>query len=86
MDKLLVVLSVVAVGIGFLFLSEATMGVGIIGIAATLGIWARLAQASSNHMEVLAQLESMREMLNKIDNATTYSAQAASNQAYNKEA
>ncbi len=53
---LLVLLSILAGGAGFIFLSEATMGVGIIGLAALLGIWARIAQADTNHKKLEAKL------------------------------
>ena len=57
MDKLLVIVSVLCVLIGFLFLSEATTGVGIIAAAGVLAVWARLAQASMQHRELKAMLE-----------------------------
>ena len=56
MAGILAILSIVAGAAGFIFLSEATMGVGIIGIAALLGIWARIAQADANHKKLEAKL------------------------------
>ena len=37
---------------GLLFLSQATMGVGIIGFALLLGVFARLLQAQANHNDL----------------------------------
>ena len=57
MDGLLVILSVLAVALGVLSTSEATFGVGVIGVAGVLAIWARMAQASKQHQECLARLD-----------------------------
>lgn len=57
MDKLFFVLSFLALLAGFLFLSEATTGVGIIAAAGVLAIWSRLVQSSVQHKEVLAKLD-----------------------------
>lgn len=57
MDKLLLTLSFLAVVVGFLFLSEATTGVGIIAVAGVMAVWARIAQSSIQHQQVLAKLE-----------------------------
>lgn len=59
MSVLLIVLSALAILIGFLVMSEATTGVGIIGIAGVLAIWARIAQAGENHKKLMAKMESM---------------------------
>jgi hypothetical protein len=51
-----VVLSVLGCGlalVGFLVLTQATTGVGLIGLACFVGILARLAQASSYHQQQL---------------------------------
>lgn len=50
-------LSIVALIAGFLFLNDATMGVGIIGIAGVLGILSRISQAEKYHKELIKQLE-----------------------------
>jgi hypothetical protein len=42
---------------GFMFLSEATTGVGIIAFACLIGILARVAQAAEQHKELLAKLD-----------------------------
>ena len=52
MDFLLIVLSLLALVGGFFFLSEATMGVGIIAIGGVLAIYSRLAQANTHHVEI----------------------------------
>jgi hypothetical protein len=49
---LLALLAVAVAGIGALYLTQATTGVGIIGLACFLGILARLAQASGHHREL----------------------------------
>ncbi|MBK8901685.1 MAG: hypothetical protein IPM53_10915 [Anaerolineaceae bacterium] len=56
MSRLLIGLSLIALLGGFLFLSEATTGVGIIAAAGVLGIWSRIYQAENQHKEVLAKL------------------------------
>lgn len=52
MTALLVVLGLLAAGLGSLLLSEATMGVGIIGLACFVGILGRISQASGQHAEI----------------------------------
>ena len=52
MDFLLIVLSLLAFAGGFFFLSEATMGVGIIAIAGVLAVYSRLVQANIHHKEI----------------------------------
>ena len=47
MYKVLVVISILAVLVGFFMLSEATMGVGIIAVAVLFAAWARIAQAAA---------------------------------------
>lgn len=37
------------VGFGFLLLTEATQGVGLIAIGGFVGIWARIVQAAIQH-------------------------------------
>ena len=46
---LLMIASVLLVVFGFLFLSEATTGVGMIGIACFFGIVCRIIQAQAHH-------------------------------------
>lgn len=60
MSQLLFALSLIALLAGFLFLSEATTGVGIIAAAGVLGIWARLVQADRQHKQVMAALEAKK--------------------------
>lgn len=52
MEIMLIVLSVIALVAGFIFLNDATTGVGIIGIAGVLAIFARMEQASNHHKEI----------------------------------
>lgn len=61
MYGILFVLSVLAAGYGTLMLTEATQGVGFIGLAAVLGIYARLAQADMNHEKLKAQLRALAD-------------------------
>lgn len=49
MSTTLVVIAILAVAIGVLSLSQATMGVGVIAIGCFIGIFARLAQASEHN-------------------------------------
>lgn len=55
-EGLLIVISVLVALVGAFNLSEATKGVGIIAIACLLAIYARIAQAYTNHSEVKALL------------------------------
>ena len=57
MDKLLILGSALALLVGLLFMSEATTGVGIIAAAGVLGVWARIAQATNQHRELMAMME-----------------------------
>lgn len=52
MVAVLVLLSLIALGIGFIYLSQATMGVGILAIACVLAVFARLAQAEAHQKEL----------------------------------
>jgi hypothetical protein len=56
MARLLLALSIIVLLLGFLFLSEATTGVGIIAAAGVLAIWSRIAQADTQHKAVMAEL------------------------------
>ena len=49
MSAILMILGILAVVIGALSLSQATMGVGVIAIGCFLAILARLAQAEAHH-------------------------------------
>ena len=49
MSTALVVIAILAVAIGVLSLSQATMGVGVIAIGCFIGILARIAQASEHN-------------------------------------
>jgi hypothetical protein len=57
MAALLILLSILGLVVGLLFLSEATTGVGILAIAAVLGIYARLAQAEQHHRTLIEVLD-----------------------------
>lgn len=59
MGVILLLISMLVGITGFLFLSEATMGVGIIGVAALLGVYARIAQADAHHKKVKRLLEEL---------------------------
>jgi len=52
MEIPLIALSILALAAGFLFLNDATTGVGIIGIAGVQAIFARIAQAQNHHKEI----------------------------------
>lgn len=57
MTALLIVLGLLAAVLGSLLLSEATMGVGVIGLACFLGILGRIAQASGQHAGITRLLK-----------------------------
>ena len=50
--KVLVILAVLAAVLGTFTLSQATLGVGIIGLGCLAGILARVAQAEAHHSEL----------------------------------
>lgn len=52
MVNILLALAMLAAAVGFFMLSEATMGVGIIGLALFLGVLARIVQAQRHHDEI----------------------------------
>ncbi len=60
MAALLILVAILTAVGGLLFLSQATTGVGIIGIACLLAIFARLAQASDQHKKAMQTLEEMK--------------------------
>lgn len=47
-----VIISIIGAGIGFLLLSEATLGVGVIALSIWVAILARLGQAAEHHREL----------------------------------
>jgi hypothetical protein len=49
----LLLIALLAAGIGFISLSEATMGVGMIAVACLLAIIARIMQATAFHTEIM---------------------------------
>lgn len=53
---LMLVLAIVAGGVGLLALSNATLGVGLLACACLLAIAARIVQAEAQHQEVLREL------------------------------
>lgn len=53
---LLLLASLIAAVVGFMFVSEATMGVAIIGIAVWLAALGRIAQADKQHNEQMAAI------------------------------
>jgi hypothetical protein len=57
MHSILVLISVIGMIAGFLFLSQATQGVGILAIAILFAAWARIAQANKHHAEVLEKID-----------------------------
>ncbi len=58
MTILLVIIALLVAFVGALFLTEATMGVGIICGACFLAILARITQASSQHEKLMKKIES----------------------------
>jgi hypothetical protein len=54
---ILVGLSLIAGFAGLMSLSEATMGVGIIGLACLFGIFARIEQARAQHYKLMGSLK-----------------------------
>jgi hypothetical protein len=65
MSAVMVIVSVLAIIVGFLLSSQATTGVVIIGIACWAGIMARIIQASGQHNFLIKHLEYL-EKQNKL--------------------
>ncbi len=57
MTLFLLIIAVCVGGLGLLFLTGATAGVGIIGLACLIGIVARLIQADSHHHKLMKHLQ-----------------------------
>jgi len=53
---LFLVVALSLVGLGLFTMSQATTGVALIGIACALSIWARIAQASAQHQDLMNKL------------------------------
>ncbi len=60
---LLVLASIIALVVGALYLSQATLGAGIIGAAAVLGILGRIAQSQAYHTEQMEALDAVAAAL-----------------------
>ncbi|MCL4262234.1 MAG: hypothetical protein KJ069_03430 [Anaerolineae bacterium] len=71
MSVILILLAFVAIIVGFFSLSEATLGVGFIGIAGVLGILARIAQADKHHKLVMERLEKLAPAKNTVSKSAT---------------
>ena len=54
---ILIVLALIAAGAGFWNLTDATLGVGLIGLACFHAILARLAQADHHHKKLMDQIK-----------------------------
>lgn len=57
MVVLLLILAILALAAGFMFLSQATLGVGVIAAGCFLAIVARIAQAAKHQEELKRMLE-----------------------------
>ncbi len=66
MEILLIALSVIALIIGFLFLNDATIGVGIIGIAGVVAIFARIVQANIHHTRTRKNMQYLFEAIKEV--------------------
>ena len=64
MHSILVLISIIGMIAGFLFLSQATQGVGILAVAILFAAWARIAQANQHHTEVLEKIDRLRPQAN----------------------
>ena len=62
MTVVLVVLACLGALVGFVFASQATMGVALLAAACLLAIFARIAQASSHHDELKRLLREQRRL------------------------
>lgn len=71
---LFALVALAAGGIGFISLSEATFGVGVIALGLMAGIFARLFQASAHHDEIEALLIQQRNHLELASKASAESA------------
>lgn len=56
-SALLAVAALLGALLGGLVLSQATLGVGVIGVSAVLAILGRMLQAAGNHADLMALLE-----------------------------
>ena len=61
-DVILAPLSVVAIGAAVLELTQATVGVGLVGIGCYLLIWARIVQASNHHRRLQDSLAKSQQL------------------------
>ncbi|MFW6182853.1 MAG: hypothetical protein ACOC8X_03580 [Chloroflexota bacterium] len=59
----LIILAILATGLSWLFVSEVTMGVWVLGIGVLLAIFARIAQAEESNM---AERERFKQLLEAI--------------------
>lgn len=62
MAAILTLLAILTGFVGLFFLTEATTGVGIIGLACLFGILARLSQAGKQHKELKGMLEKQKDL------------------------
>lgn len=53
---ILLLIAVVAGGVGLLLSSQASLGVSVVGFGCLLAIWARIAQAAGHHRDVMHRL------------------------------
>jgi hypothetical protein len=61
---LLVIVAGIATAIGFLSLSQATMGVGILAVACILGVFARIAQANKYQHDLIEAINLREKQTN----------------------
>lgn len=54
---LLVIAAIIAVLVGTMLMTQATLGIGVIAIGIFLGVLARILQADSNHRKLAKLLE-----------------------------
>ena len=71
MTVVLVVLARLGALVGFVFASQATMGVAILAAACLLAILARIAQASSHHDELKRMLREQRRLVGQEPESST---------------
>ena len=63
MFAIVVTLSLIAIIIGGLLLSEATMGVGVIAIGGVLAVYARIVQAEEHSNRLMGKVQNLDDLI-----------------------
>lgn len=74
MSQLLILAAIIACVVGILYLSQATLGVGILAAACLLAILARISQAHSQAGQQMKALSELRTAIEKTSHAAPVEA------------